>query len=118
MPSPLSAVMINQLGGAVRRVGEDETAFAHRGADYDLHVMATWTDPAASAANVGWARGVWEAMRPYGSGGVYVNYLGEEGADRVAAAYGPAKYARLVALKNAYDPTNLFRLNQNIEPTG
>ena len=57
-------------------------------------------------------------MRPYSTGGVYVNFLGEEGEDRVMAAYGPAKYGRLVALKNRYDPTNFFRLNQNIRPAG
>lgn len=56
-------------------------------------------------------------MRPYSTGGVYVNFLGEEGEDRVKAAYGSAKYGRLVALKNKYDPTNFFRLNQNIKPT-
>ncbi|WP_202301754.1 BBE domain-containing protein [Mesorhizobium sp. 131-2-1] len=66
-----------------------------------------------------WVRGLWDAMAPYSSGGVYVNYLGaaaDEGPDRVAAAYGPEKYARLAALKNKYDPANLFRLNQNIWP--
>jgi hypothetical protein len=64
-----------------------------------------------------WARNFWEAMRPHATGGVYVNFLDDEGEERVKAAYGAAKYARLVALKKAYDPTNLFRLNQNIRPT-
>ena len=66
-----------------------------------------------------WVRDLWNAMAPYSSGGVYVNYLGQEsdeGSNRVEAAYGPEKYARLVALKNKYDPTNLFRMNQNIRP--
>ena len=69
---------------------------------------------------VRWAREFWAAMQPYSSGGVYVNYLGQEadeGRDRIKAAYGPEKYARLVALKNKYDPGNLFRLNQNIKPS-
>ena len=68
----------------------------------------------------GWVRNLWDAMEPYSSGGVYVNYLGQEtdeGADRIKEAYGPEKYERLVALKNKYDPTNLFRMNQNIKPT-
>jgi len=64
-----------------------------------------------------WARDFWEAMHPIANGGVYVNFLGNEGEERVRAAYGPAKYARLVDLKNRYDPTNLFCLNQNIKPT-
>jgi FAD/FMN-containing dehydrogenase len=69
---------------------------------------------------VRWAREFWDAMQPWSTGGVYVNYLGreaDEGTGRIEAAYGPEKYARLVALKNKYDPTNLFRLNQNIKPT-
>jgi FAD/FMN-containing dehydrogenase len=66
--------------------------------------------------HIRWARETWQAMRPFASG-VYVNYLGQEGEDRVKAAYGVAKYERLVALKNKYDPTNFFRLNQNIKPT-
>jgi FAD/FMN-containing dehydrogenase len=68
---------------------------------------------------VRWAREFWTAMQPYSSGAVYVNYLGaegDEGDDRIRAAYGPEKYQRLVALKGKYDPTNLFRLNQNIKP--
>jgi FAD/FMN-containing dehydrogenase len=65
---------------------------------------------------VAWTRNFWEAIRPYSTGRVYVNFLGEEGEDRVRAAYGDAKYERLRALKQTYDPTNLFRLNQNIRP--
>jgi len=67
-----------------------------------------------------WAREFWDAMQPWSTGGVYVNYLGrevDEGAERIKAAYGAEKYARLVALKNKYDPANLFRLNQNIKPS-
>jgi len=75
-----------------------------------------WTDPAVDAPNTRWVRELWEAMQPCSVGGVYVNYLGKAGDDRLRAAYGPAKYERLVGLKNTYDPTNLFRLNQNIKP--
>ena len=119
-PSPNSAVGIEQLGGAVSRVGMDDTAFNHRDARYNLLIVGMWPDPAAKDENMKWVRDLWDAMEPYSSGGVYVNYLGQEadeGAERVKAAYGPEKYERLVALKNKYDPTNLFRLNQNIKPS-
>jgi FAD/FMN-containing dehydrogenase len=105
----------------VNRVGIDDTAFNHRNARYNLLIVGIWTDPAAKADNVRWVRDLWDAMAPYSSGGVYVNYLGQEadeGAERVKSAYGSEKYARLVALKQKYDPTNLFRLNQNIRPSG
>jgi FAD/FMN-containing dehydrogenase len=120
-PSPHSAVAIEQFSGAVNRVGINDTAFNHRNACYNLLIVGIWTDPAAKADNVRWVRDLWDAMAPYSSGGVYVNYLGQEadeGAERVKSAYGPEKYARLVALKQKYDPTNLFRLNQNIRPSG
>src|SRR5262245_32066448 len=119
-PSPYSAVAIEQFSGAVNRVGINDTAFNHRNARYNLLIVGIWLDPAAKADNVKWVRDVWGAMEPYSSGGVYVNYLGQEadeGADRVKSAYGAEKHARLAALKEKYDPTNLFRLNQNIKPS-
>ena len=119
-PSPYSAVAIEQFSGAVNRVGMDDTAFNHRDARYNLLIVGIWPDPTAKADNVKWVRDLWDAMEPYSSGGVYVNYLGEEadeGAERIKSAYGPEKYERLVALKNKYDPINLFRLNQNIKPS-
>jgi len=120
-PSPFSAVAIEQFSGAVNRVGVDDTAFNHRGARYNLLIVGIWEDPDAKAENVKWVQNLWEAMDPYSTGGVYVNYLGQEadeGVERIKAAYGPEKYQRLAALKDKYDPTNLFRLNQNIKPTG
>jgi FAD/FMN-containing dehydrogenase len=115
--SPLTAVLIEQLGGAVSRVGCAETAFVHRDAPYNLAIISRWADPSEAAGHVAWTRRFWQAMRPFATG-VYVNYLGVgEGEDRVRAAYGATEYDRLVALKNAYDPTNLFRLNQNIRPS-
>ncbi len=116
--SPLSAVVLEQFGGAYRRVGAQETAFAHRDWDYNLLIVTRWTDPAEYDTHVAWARETWQAVQPYASGSVYVNYLepGQEGLARTRAAYGPV-YDRLVALKNQYDPTNFFRLNQNIAPT-
>jgi FAD/FMN-containing dehydrogenase len=76
-------------------------------------IMSIWADAAHSEENVEWTRRLWEELRPFSAGGVYVSYLGQEGEDRVRAAYG-ANYERLVALKHKYDPTNFFRLNQNI----
>ena len=119
-PSPHAAVAIEQFSGAVNRVGVDDTAFNHRDARYNLLIVGIWDEPGAKDENVKWARDLWNAMEPYSSGGVYVNYLGQEadeGAERVKSAYGPEKYERLVVLKNKYDPTNLFRMNQNIKPS-
>jgi hypothetical protein len=116
VPSPMSALGFEQFGGAVSRVGAEETAFRHRDARYDLAILGEWVDPAASTRNVQWVREVAAATAPFSTGGVYVNFLGEEGVDQVQAAYG-ANYSRLVALKRKYDPTNFFRLNQNISPT-
>jgi FAD/FMN-containing dehydrogenase len=115
--SPLSIVMISPLGGAVARVPAAETAYSHRNAAYSLAVDSVWTDPADSARHVRWTEKLWAAVAPFTSG-VYVNELGDEGRGRVLEAYGPATYRRLVALKDEWDPANVFRLNQNIEPSG
>ena len=120
-PSPLChAVIEHTLGGAVSRVDRDATAFNHRDVQYSFLSLGMCTDPTEVESCVRWACECWEAMQPFATGSVYVNYLGreaDEGAERIKAAYGPEKYQRLVALKNTYDPTNLFRLNQNIQPT-
>ena len=115
--SPLSQVHLQHLGGAVGRVSEEAMAFGHRDALCVLNVVTKWHDPRESEKHVAWTRNLEGAMRPFSTGGVYVNFLGEEGEDRVRAAYAPAKYDGLVALKNRYDPTNFFRLNQNIKPS-
>jgi FAD/FMN-containing dehydrogenase len=81
-----------------------------------VNIDAVWSEPARESACIAWTREMWEAVRPYSTGRVYVNFLGDEGQDRVRAAYGEAKYERLRALKRTYDPTNFFRLNQNIRP--
>jgi FAD/FMN-containing dehydrogenase len=114
--SPLSALLIEQLGGAVSRVPAADTAYGQRDASFNLAVISRWPDPTPGDAHVDWARRSSEAMRPFTSGGVYLNYLSAEGEERVRAAYGPEKYNRLVALKRQVDPTNLFRMNQNIKP--
>lgn len=114
--SPYSSVLIEHLGGAMSRVGNDDTAFPHRDAAYDLVIMPMWSEAAESDQHIQWADELWQATQPSSSGGVYVNYLSNEGNERIKAAYG-ATYERLVALKNQYDPLNLFRFNQNIAPT-
>jgi hypothetical protein len=98
-------------------VSPEETAFAHRDAAFDFNALAVWEDPSDTDENVAWARGFWEAMQPHAGRGVYVNNLGVEGQDRVREAYGEATYARLAALKDRFDPENLLRLNQNVEPS-
>jgi FAD/FMN-containing dehydrogenase len=115
--SPLSDIKVNALGGSTARVPVGATAFAHRAAPFLLNINARWPLPGDEDPHIGWARGLWDAMRPYSAGGGYVNFLGEEGSDRVRAAYGEATFRRLVALKRTYDPANTFRVNQNIPPT-
>jgi FAD/FMN-containing dehydrogenase len=113
--SPWSYTILFQLGGAVRRVPEEATAFSGRGAGYALNVNAVATDGDRFPEQAVWARRTWEAMGPHGNG-VYVNFLDREGNERVRAAYGEATWRRLAALKRTWDPDNLFRLNQNIIP--
>jgi len=115
--SPKSYTIVFQLGGALARVGEDETAFSQRDAAHNVNINAVWTeeDPDAER-HIAWARDFFDAMQPHAGGRVYLNFLGEEGGNRVRQAYGARNYERLVELKRAYDPTNFFRLNQNIEP--
>ena len=115
--SPKSYTIVFQLGGALARVGEDETAFSQRDAAHNVNINAVWTeDDPEGERHVAWARDFFSAMQPHAGGRVYVNFLGDEGAERVRQAYGDRQYERLVELKRAYDPTNFFRLNQNIEP--
>jgi hypothetical protein len=116
--SPLSVIAGFHLGGAVSRVDEDATAYSHRDAAYSLIINTGWTNPEESEKHIQWTRGLWEALQPFSSGGAYVNFQSyDEGDDRVKATYGTAKYERLSALKQKYDPSNFFRLNQNIKPT-
>jgi FAD/FMN-containing dehydrogenase len=114
--SPDTKIQLYQFGGAVSRAGPDETAFVQRDAPFLLNIAARWSDPAESDLHIAWARELHEAMAPFASGGVYVNFLGDEGHGRIRAAYGDRTYERLVELKRAYDPTNFFRINQNIPP--
>jgi hypothetical protein len=117
VPAPHTHVVVEHLGGAVCRVGNDEMAVDHREALYNFLIVGMWANAAEDDKVIGWVRDLWGALQPFSSGGLYVNYEAEHDMGRVQAAYSPTKYARLVALKNKYDPTNLFRLNQNIMPT-
>jgi FAD/FMN-containing dehydrogenase len=116
-PSPHSGIAIEVFGGAVSRVSTEETAFAHRSSPFSVIIFTAWDNPAQDQDNIAWARELWAALQPFAADAVYVNYLGDagdEGRARVRAAYGDATYERLAALKRAYDPENLFRMNQNI----
>ncbi|MFE2427910.1 FAD-binding oxidoreductase [Streptomyces sp. NPDC059373] len=117
--SPRSFALIFQLGGAVSRVAEDATAYSHRQAAHNLNINGAWLPDEGEAVGErerAWTRGFFAAMEPHQSG-VYVNFLGDEGLERVRHAYGERTFRRLVALKTRYDPDNFFRLNQNIPPT-
>jgi hypothetical protein len=115
-PSPLDTIVFDHYGnGALGRVPEDATAFAQRRFPFNLLVTALWNDPSQTDVNITWTRELHQAMRPHLSNASYLNYVGDEGEEPVASFYG-RNYERLVALKRKYDPTNLFRLNQNIVP--
>ena len=114
-PSPQSAIIFPQVGGVAGRIGKDETAFYHRDMPYDFAILSMWSDPSESERNLRWSDELWKGLSPSLPDAVYVNDLMDEGEDRVKAAYG-GNYQRLVELKNRYDPTNFFRLNQNIKP--
>jgi hypothetical protein len=117
IPSPFSAIAIADTHGACLRVGAEETAYSHRDAPFDLVILSAWEDPAASDRNVAWTRALYTAISPHLSSGVYVNDLDrDETEDRVRSAYG-VNYERLVSLKTRFDPTNFFRMNNNIKPT-
>jgi len=112
-PGRQCEIHVHQMGGAVARVAEGATAFAERTMPFVLNAVAGWTESAA-APHRQWAREVVDAAANASTGRAYVNYLGDTDAAR--SSYGPETYARLVALKNEYDPSNVFRLNQNVEP--
>jgi FAD/FMN-containing dehydrogenase len=115
LPGPLTQVALEPMGGAIAEVGPDVTAFAHRGATYSFGIWPGWDDPAADEDLIGWARTFHEAMAPYSTDGVYPNYLDSDEDERVRAAYGD-NYDRLVEIKREWDPGNVFRVNQNVEP--
>jgi FAD/FMN-containing dehydrogenase len=114
-PGPQCELHVHQMGGAVGRVSDGATAFAERSMPFVLNAVTGWHDPDVGAAHSEWARAAITTASDASTGRAYVNFLGD--ADAARTSYGQETYARLVSLKNHYDPTNVFRLNQNIEPT-
>ena len=117
MPSPASGVGLQRMHGMSSRVAPTATAFAHRAAQHDFLILSQWSERADTARNVEWTQALFEAMQPHLEQAVYVNNLGNEGPERVQAAYG-ANYPRLLYVKTKYDPQNVFSANQNIDPKG
>jgi FAD/FMN-containing dehydrogenase len=117
LTSPRSYIIVFQLGGTMARVGEHDTAFSQRAVAHNVNVNAVWLeDDTKAERHMRWVRQTHAALAPHARDRVYVNFLEDEGADRVRAAYGPAKHERLVELKRRYDPANVLRANQNISP--
>ncbi|HWU40296.1 MAG TPA: FAD-binding protein, partial [Candidatus Acidoferrum sp.] len=114
-PSDLSLMHLYPIDAAVHKVGASETPWNCRDATWSMVICGIDSDPAKSEALKSWGKGYWEAVHPFNLGGAYVNFMMEEGEDRIRATYG-GNYARLVAIKKVYDPTNFFRVNQNIKP--
>jgi FAD/FMN-containing dehydrogenase len=117
LTTPEYEVLFGHLGGATSRIAADATAYPARDTHYVMNIHARWSEPADDARHIGWARRFFENTKPFALGSVYVNFMTEEEADRIGSAYGP-NYQHLVAVKNRYDPDNLFRNNQNIKPSG
>jgi berberine-like enzyme len=117
-PAPRTSMVIEHLHGAATRVPVEGTAVPHRSPGYNLVLTSVWSDPAASDENVDWTRQAVAAMQPFSANRTYSNYLAAEelAGDPVVRAYGP-NYPRLVEVKDTWDPTNLFHLNQNIRPS-
>jgi len=117
IPSPQGEIFLGLVSGQANRVPADATSYAHRDARFVLNVHSRWEQPEDDKKCITWAREFFKATAPHATGGVYVNFLTQDEGERTRAAYG-ANYGRLVQLKRKYDPTNLFRVNQNIKPEG
>lgn len=115
LPDPQSEIFFGAIGCATERPSPDSAAYAHRDARYVMNVHGRWSDAADDARCIQWARDYFKETAPFASSGVYVNFMTADETDRVASAYGPNQ-ARLAQIKRQYDPTNLFRVNQNIQP--
>ncbi len=114
--SPFSSMLLVAGGGAVARVPEEATAFGMRTAPFNTHYLSMWEDPAEDERNIVYTRAIAAAMKPWTTGQVYLNYIGDEGLHRVESSFGEEKYARLQEIKAKWDPDNVFRHNQNIKP--
>jgi FAD/FMN-containing dehydrogenase len=117
LPSMHSTMHMYAINGAASRVGKQDTAWNYRDATWAQVMVGVDPDPANKEKLIRWTKDYHDALRPYSAAGAYVNFMMDEGEDRVKATYGD-NYARLVAIKNKYDPQNLFRVNQNIKPSG
>jgi hypothetical protein len=115
VPTPQSTMHLCPVNGAVHRVGKDETPWHFRDVHWSMVIAGVDTDPANSEKITRWARDYWQALHPHSAGASYVNFMMEEGRDRIQAGYGK-NYERLQAIKAEYDPDNFFRVNQNIPP--
>jgi FAD/FMN-containing dehydrogenase len=115
LPSPQCEIFIGLIAGAPNRIAPEAMAYGHRDAKFVLNVHARWDEVEDDQKGIAWARGFFEASKPYASAGAYVNFMTAEESDRVIAAYG-ANYERLAQIKKRYDPDNIFHLNQNIKP--
>ncbi len=115
VPTSKSTMHLYPVDGAVHRVGTDETAWGHREANWSMVIVGVDPDPANRERTTSWARAYWEALHPYSAGGSYVNFMMEEGEDRIRATYG-SNFERLREVKARYDPQNFFHVNQNVEP--
>ena len=115
IPSPMTQIELAYLGGAVNRLGPADTAFGDRSSPYVLNLLGNWSQTSEDAANVAWVRGLFQALRPSMTPGVYINFMSGDEDDRVPEAYRE-RWERLVKIKSHYDPDNFFRLNQNIPP--
>ena len=117
MPTMHSTMHLYPIDGAVHRVGQTDTAFAYRDVNFSQVIAGVDPDPANAEVLKRWAVDYWDATHPHSAGGAYVNFMMEEGQDRIRATYGP-NYQRLSEVKAQYDPSNVFRINQNIQPAG
>ncbi|MFC1634795.1 FAD-binding oxidoreductase [Planctomycetota bacterium] len=115
LPTPQSTIHLYPINGAAHRVGNSDTPWAYRDATWAQVIVGVDPNPANNDRIIAWAKECWEALHPYSAGGAYVNFMMDEGEDRVKATYRH-NYQRLAEIKNKYDPTNLFRVNQNIKP--
>ncbi|HUO71275.1 MAG TPA: FAD-binding oxidoreductase [Solirubrobacteraceae bacterium] len=118
-PGPMVQLLLEPMGGAISRAAADSSALGSRDIPWCYHALSMWMDPSEDAADahIAWARELSADLAPNTKAGVYLNYTSDEGDERVRSSFGPERYARLVALKDSYDPSNLFRMNQNIPPS-
>ena len=114
--SPYTDVKLAYMGGAISRVGEDETAFSYRKSQFALVIQTRWKDSLENEKHLKWTHEFFGAMKSHSTGKVYVNFISDEGENRVKEAYNPKTFKKLQEIKTKYDPLNVFKMNQNIKP--